>query len=104
MSVRIPHKKKIRKRTRYRDLSQNRRPGDPHTRASFCDKYTLSESAYFTLKRQGKGPRETQILDRVIITPEAEADWLRDREAETAAKRAARKAASATPYTATAAS
>jgi hypothetical protein len=76
-----------RKRTAFRRRSANRRPGDAHTRPSFCASNHISESLYFRLKREGKGPREIEIGDRIIITPEAEADWRREREAETMAER-----------------
>jgi hypothetical protein len=33
------------------------------------------------LKNAGKGPREMKVGKRVLITPEAEADWRREREA-----------------------
>jgi hypothetical protein len=56
---------------------------------SFCQNNNISESLYFALKRQGKGPREIELNARIIITPEAEADWRREREAETLAKRRA---------------
>jgi hypothetical protein len=84
-----PRKKK---RPAYRRWSANRRPGDAHTRASFCASNAISESKYFALKRDGKAPREIELDGRIIITPEAEADWRREREAETAAKRKAEAA------------
>jgi hypothetical protein len=43
-------------------------------------------------ERQGKGPREIELDGRIIITPEAESDWRREREAETAEKRAIKAA------------
>jgi hypothetical protein len=74
----------------FREAAQRRQPGDAHTRATFCAANHISESFYFQLKRMGKGPREIELNNRrIIITPEAEADWRREREAETAAKRAA---------------
>ena len=36
----------------------------------------------------GPGPREIELDGRTIITPEAEQDWRREREAETMAERA----------------
>jgi hypothetical protein len=37
------------------------------------------------MRERGLGPRETRILDRVIITEEAETEWRRERQAATAA-------------------
>ena len=77
------------KRPAFRKWSKHRKPGQAHTRLSFCENNAISESKYFSLKRQGKGPREIELDGRIIITPEAEADWRREREAETQAKRQA---------------
>jgi hypothetical protein len=77
------------KRPAFQRWTKHRKPGDAHTRLSFCASNKISESFYFKLKRQGKGPREIELDGRIIITPEAEADWRRDREAETMAKRSA---------------
>jgi hypothetical protein len=79
-----------RKRTAFRRHSQRRKPGDAHTIPSFCVSNAISESLYFDLKRKGRGPREIELDGRIIITPDAEADWRREREAETMAKRRAR--------------
>jgi hypothetical protein len=70
------------------------KPGRMHSIPSFCQNNNISEPLYFSLKRRGLGPRETQLGDRTVITPEAEADWRREREAETQAARA-RKATAA---------
>jgi hypothetical protein len=78
-------KRKFKRRTQFKKFSQNRKPGQAHTRPSFCESNAISESKYFDLKRKGKGPREIELDGRIIITPEAEADWRRDREAETLA-------------------
>jgi hypothetical protein len=84
------------RRPSFRAHHKRRRPGDVHTISSFCLSNAISEAHYFKLKRDGKGPREACLGDRIVITPEAEADWRREREAETAVKRQqaeARKAA-----------
>jgi hypothetical protein len=86
MSVR---KRKFKRRSTFRRRSLNRRPGDAHSQLSFCISNNISESLYHKLKRQGRGPREIELDGRIIITPEAEADWRREREAETMAKRSA---------------
>jgi hypothetical protein len=59
----------------------------------WCAANDLSEGSYRKLRRLGKGPRETRDpnLRRVLITPEANSEWL-----------AARAAASKTETTETA--
>lgn len=74
-------------RTAFRDHAKRRKPGDLHTIPSFCVSNAISKSMYFSLKRKGLQPREIEIDGRVLITPEAEADWRREREAATLAKR-----------------
>jgi hypothetical protein len=97
LSTPLPKKKKRKvKRTAFQKRSKQRKPGDAHTIPSFCAANHISESLYHTLKRQGRGPREIELLDkRIIITPEAEVDWRAEREAETQRKRQERAAASA---------
>jgi hypothetical protein len=76
-----------RKRLAFSKRSKRRKPGDAHTIPSFCESNAISESKYYSLKRQGKGPREIELDKRIIITPEAERDWRAEREAETAERR-----------------
>jgi hypothetical protein len=76
----------------FRKRSKQRKPGAAHTIPSFCENNAISESLYFSLKRQNKQPREIEVNGRVIITPEAEADWRREREAETARNEPERQA------------
>lgn len=64
------------------------KPGMMHSIPSFCQNNNISESLYFSLKRRGLAPRETVLAGRIVISPEAEADWRREREAETQAERA----------------
>jgi hypothetical protein len=45
------------------------------TRKGFCRRKGISEAHYFNLKARGEGPRELQAGRRIIITPEAEAEW-----------------------------
>jgi hypothetical protein len=78
------------KRLAFRKRSKHRKPGDAHTIPSFCESNAISASKYFSLKREGRGPREIDLDGRILITPEAEADWRREREAETQANRAKR--------------
>jgi hypothetical protein len=89
-----PRKKE--RRPSFSAHARRRKPGDAHTIPSFCASNAISLAHYYKLKRQGKGPREIVLDKRVIISPEAEADWRREREAETMARRQqaeARKAA-----------
>ncbi|MFY9769405.1 MAG: hypothetical protein WBG18_17425 [Xanthobacteraceae bacterium] len=46
----------------------------------FCARNRISHSTYFELRHQKKGPREMRVLGKVLITPEAEADWRRECE------------------------
>jgi hypothetical protein len=59
-----------------------RQPDDVHSIASFCQSNGISITTYFVLKRQGKGPREMKVGKLVLITPEAEKDWRKAREAD----------------------
>jgi hypothetical protein len=95
-------KRKKKKRPAFRRRSKHRKPGDAHTIPSFCESNAISESKYFSLKRQGKAPREIDLDGRIIITPEAEVDWRREREAETMAKRQAAEPFQAAPVGASA--
>jgi hypothetical protein len=64
------------------------KPGQAHTQLTFCENNAISLSKLFDLKRRGLGPREIELDGRILITPEAEADWRKEREAETAKRRA----------------
>jgi len=82
-------------RPAFRRRSKNRKPGDALTRLAFRERNPMSESHYFKLKRQGRGPREIEVDGIILITPQAEADWRAEREAETAAKRQREREAAA---------
>jgi hypothetical protein len=47
----------------------------------FCRINKICRSSYYNLRKKGKGPRETRMGKRIIITPEAHAEW---REKQTA--------------------
>jgi hypothetical protein len=85
-----------RKRLAFRRHSKHRKPGDVHTIPSFCTSNAISESTYYKLKRQGRGPREIEIDGRVLITEEAERDWRLAREAETVEQRRREREAAST--------
>jgi len=53
--------------------------------ASFCEAHGISQSFYFQLKAEGRGPRELHLGARVFITFESAERWRTIREAETAA-------------------
>jgi len=59
---------------------RRREPNDALTVTEFCDSNGISVSTYYALKRDGKGPREMKLGKRIMITPEAERDWRRERE------------------------
>lgn len=58
---------------------RERRPRGPPTLAfrvqEFCDQHRISKAHYYNLKRQGLGPRETELLGVVIITSEDATAW-----------------------------
>jgi hypothetical protein len=50
--------------------------------AAFCQRKGISRSSYERLRKRGLGPKEmASSLHRVIITPEAEAEWDQARQA-----------------------
>ena len=57
-----------------------------------CARNGISPGLYAKLKKQGKGADEIDLLGRIVITDEAEAEWLRKRAADSAPKVAERKA------------
>jgi hypothetical protein len=46
----------------------------------FCRRHRLSQSFYFKLQQEGRGPRVMKIGARVLISKEAAAEWRRERE------------------------
>ena len=59
------------------------------TIAQFCKAHGLSESMYFKLREQGRGPQEMSYGRRRAISFEAAEQWRREREAEVTATEAA---------------
>ena len=47
----------------------------------FCARQKISRSAYYKLAAVGDGPREYRVGKLVRISAEAEAEWVRRREA-----------------------
>ena len=59
------------------------RPPTPRLALSipeFCEAHRISETFYYKLKKQGKGPREMKVGTRTLITFESAAEWRRSRE------------------------
>jgi hypothetical protein len=52
----------------------------------WCAKHGVSRGTWYNLQEEGKGPRFYYARSQVRITPEADAEWQAEREAETAAK------------------
>jgi hypothetical protein len=52
--------------------------------ASFCAAHGISESFYYKLREDERGPTETRLGSRVLISIEAAARWRAEREAATA--------------------
>lgn len=48
----------------------------------FCRRHSISKAHYFNLQKRGQGPRVMRVGARVLITPEAEAEWRKAREAD----------------------
>jgi predicted DNA-binding transcriptional regulator AlpA len=46
----------------------------------FCESERISRAHYFNMRSRGEGPREMRIGKSVRISPEARADWRRERE------------------------
>jgi hypothetical protein len=53
------------------------------TISEWCDLHDLSRGTYYKLRRVGKAPKCFNIGTAVRITPEADAEWVAAREAET---------------------
>lgn len=54
------------------------------TISEFRKSEKLSKTKYFNMRKRGKGPREMRDGRWVRITPEAKAEWRREREREQA--------------------
>lgn len=59
------------------------------TIAEWCRGYNVSRSTFYNLKRLNKAPRLLMLNGGFRITPEADAEWRRDREADAARRDAA---------------
>ena len=63
-------------------------PRDPSI-PGFCKRHMLSRSSYYNLKAAGLAPRAYVVGKLVRISAEAEAEWVRQREAEGVVRAAA---------------
>jgi hypothetical protein len=61
-------------------------PRKSYSIPEFCARHGISPGLYVKMKKRKLGPREINVLDRILITDEAEADWLHEREAASAAE------------------
>lgn len=50
-------------------------PQSAFTIAEFCDAHRISRTHLHNLMKAGKGPRVMKVGRRVLISPEAGADW-----------------------------
>lgn len=53
----------------------NAMPSSVLTIPQFCERFDLSLSTYYRLRRNGHGPRELRVGRRVIIPVTAADDW-----------------------------
>ena len=69
----IKRKKKRKKRVcRPKPMPAN---PDMLTVSDFCSQHRISKAFYYRLKRENRGPRETKINSKTLITKENAADW-----------------------------
>jgi hypothetical protein len=48
----------------------------------FCYRQTICRAMFYKLEAEGKAPRTYYVGTRRIVSPEAEAEWVAEREAE----------------------
>jgi len=46
----------------------------------FCARHSISRSSFYNLRKIDKGPHETRIGRRIVITRAAAAKWLKEQE------------------------
>jgi len=67
-------------------------PARSFTIPEFCRRNPMSRNTYFTMRAQGRGPREFRPTGQpngvVLISEEAERDWIAKREITNAADKA----------------
>ena len=77
-------KTKPKAKTRLRADLQSSRTID-----GFCYRQTICRAMFYKLEAEGKAPRTYNVGTRRMISPEAEAEWVAEREAESAQLEAA---------------
>jgi hypothetical protein len=77
---------KMSDRERRRRAEQSRRS---FTIAEWCELRRISVAMYYKLRDQGLAPKTHNAGAKVLISPEADADWIRAREAESESQTAA---------------
>ena len=55
-----------------------------YTVEEWCHKHRLCRATFYNLRKVGKGPQILKAGSRTLITFQADLDWQRVREAETA--------------------
>lgn len=55
-----------------------------YTVAQFCDDHNVSRTHFYSLLKEGKGPRLMRVGRRSLVSSEAAADWRKAMEAQTA--------------------
>jgi predicted DNA-binding transcriptional regulator AlpA len=70
--------------SRKRGRPPTRQPQDTYSIEQFCVANGISVSTFYALKRKGLAPRMMKIGGRFLVTPEAMADWRRQREEDAA--------------------
>jgi hypothetical protein len=56
-----------------------------YTILDFCRAFRLSRTGFYKLRVSGRGPRTMNLGGKVLITKQAATDWVREREAASAA-------------------
>ena len=54
------------------------------TVSEWCERNRISRSLFYILDRRGEAPRTFRVGKRRLITAKADAEWIREREAESA--------------------
>jgi hypothetical protein len=61
-------------------------PDRSFTLREWCEHRRISVEMFYKLRTQGKAPRVHKAGTKNLISPQADAEWIRQREAETAKK------------------
>jgi hypothetical protein len=64
--------------------NNNGREDSSFTIDEWCDHRRVSRSMFYKLRGKGKAPRTHNAGTKQLISPEADRDWIREREAEAA--------------------